>query len=457
MAPAEAAFVKEVPKGPGVMVSKLKIENFKCIKSLEVELAPLTIFIGPNGSGKSSILEALALMAQAATTKTSLITARTGELVSFKDKDALFRDRRTSDWLCLGLSIRPSEEERIAIKEAFEKDAEATGTFLNTPIAKEIIEGRIEEICYVNGISQRGFLHAIYVNGEKLIMYKREEECRPECYPANLHTPGDLFLSEEFLINRHILYFAREIASIIRKRIANKRVKFISAERGAISWYLEARACDNYVGRKGEHVLEILARLMKPVNEEKFLPYELLSKEFGVDRIWVGWDHDNILTSDYKDPWTGTAGLKLPLIGYGSRQLISVIAQLAISEPGDIIMVEEPEISLHPAYQAKLPILFGRAVMEGKQVLVTTHSSYFPLSLPILFDGYILKGETKGGYKEYMVRLKPKDIAIYHVTRGSDGYTQIKRLEIDENGLKEGIPSFIEVEKTILGRYLGGG
>ena len=40
------------------------IENFKCIKSLEVELAPLTIFVGPNGSGKSSILEALALMSQ---------------------------------------------------------------------------------------------------------------------------------------------------------------------------------------------------------------------------------------------------------------------------------------------------------------------------------------------------------------------------------------------------------
>jgi len=45
-------------------IKKLVIKNFKCIKDLSIDLAPLTIFVGPNGSGKSSILEALAFMSQ---------------------------------------------------------------------------------------------------------------------------------------------------------------------------------------------------------------------------------------------------------------------------------------------------------------------------------------------------------------------------------------------------------
>ena len=52
------------------VIKKVVIKNFKCIKELELELAPLTILVGPNSSGKSSILEALALMAQCAKSMT---------------------------------------------------------------------------------------------------------------------------------------------------------------------------------------------------------------------------------------------------------------------------------------------------------------------------------------------------------------------------------------------------
>jgi len=41
---------------------KIKIENFKSIKSIELELAPATLLIGPPASGKSNILDALSLI-----------------------------------------------------------------------------------------------------------------------------------------------------------------------------------------------------------------------------------------------------------------------------------------------------------------------------------------------------------------------------------------------------------
>ena len=41
------------------MLTRVKIENFKCIQSVDVPLSPLTAFVGPNDSGKTTILKAV--------------------------------------------------------------------------------------------------------------------------------------------------------------------------------------------------------------------------------------------------------------------------------------------------------------------------------------------------------------------------------------------------------------
>ncbi len=51
------------------MLEKLRIENYKSIDKLELNLGRVNVFIGENGSGKSNILEAIALGAAAASNK----------------------------------------------------------------------------------------------------------------------------------------------------------------------------------------------------------------------------------------------------------------------------------------------------------------------------------------------------------------------------------------------------
>lgn len=41
------------------MISRLHIANFKCLRDVTLDLAPLTVLIGPNDSGKSCILQAI--------------------------------------------------------------------------------------------------------------------------------------------------------------------------------------------------------------------------------------------------------------------------------------------------------------------------------------------------------------------------------------------------------------
>ena len=51
------------------MIKEIKIENFKSIQSLNLELGRLNVFIGANGSGKSNILEGIAVGMAAMTSK----------------------------------------------------------------------------------------------------------------------------------------------------------------------------------------------------------------------------------------------------------------------------------------------------------------------------------------------------------------------------------------------------
>src|SRR5438270_9933990 len=51
------------------MIRKVRIENYKSIPDLALDLGRATVLIGANGSGKSNILEAIALASAAAQDK----------------------------------------------------------------------------------------------------------------------------------------------------------------------------------------------------------------------------------------------------------------------------------------------------------------------------------------------------------------------------------------------------
>ena len=46
------------------------------------------------------------------------------------------------------------------------------------------------------------------------------------------------------------------------------------------------------------------------------------------------------------------------------------------ARPGQLIVIDEPEMSLHPAAQVELTEFFGMLVNAGLNILITTHSPY---------------------------------------------------------------------------------
>ncbi|MDR2970854.1 MAG: ATP-binding protein, partial [Bacteroidales bacterium] len=47
-----------------------------------------------------------------------------------------------------------------------------------------------------------------------------------------------------------------------------------------------------------------------------------------------------------------------------------------VAEPGDLLMIDEPELNLHPENQCRIARLFCRLIKIGIKVFITTHSDY---------------------------------------------------------------------------------
>ena len=63
-------------------------------------------------------------------------------------------------------------------------------------------------------------------------------------------------------------------------------------------------------------------------------------------------------------------------LGDGLVSLLFLVDALYDSMPGALISIDEPEVSLHPAYQRRFLSLLAEYAME-RQILVATHSPYF--------------------------------------------------------------------------------
>jgi len=80
------------------------------------------------------------------------------------------------------------------------------------------------------------------------------------------------------------------------------------------------------------------------------------------------------------DARTG-ARVNLADTGYGVAQVLPVLLQLYFSRPGQLVLIEEPELHLNPAAQRVLFDLVHEFAAQGRQVIVETHSEHFLLRL----------------------------------------------------------------------------
>jgi predicted ATPase len=68
--------------------------------------------------------------------------------------------------------------------------------------------------------------------------------------------------------------------------------------------------------------------------------------------------------------------LDLTNVGVGVSQVLPILVMSLISEPGSILLFEQPELHLHPRVQSLLADFFLSLSKTGRQCIVETHSEY---------------------------------------------------------------------------------
>lgn len=63
-------------------------------------------------------------------------------------------------------------------------------------------------------------------------------------------------------------------------------------------------------------------------------------------------------------------------VGVGVSQILPVLITVLLAKPGSVVLLEQPELHLHPRVQSLLCDFFLCAARQGKQLIVETHSEH---------------------------------------------------------------------------------
>jgi hypothetical protein len=116
----------------------------------------------------------------------------------------------------------------------------------------------------------------------------------------------------------------------------------------------------------------------------------------------------------------GIPAVDLTSVGVGVSQLLPVIVTCLLSRPSSLILLEQPELHLHPAVQQKLGDFLLACARSGRQLIVETHSEYLVSRL----RRWIAEDESG----ELL-----NAVAVYFVEQREDA-SQFRRVAVNELG-----------------------
>lgn len=138
-------------------------------------------------------------------------------------------------------------------------------------------------------------------------------------------------------------------------------------------------------------------------------------------------------------------GKKLPI--HMSASIVKTMSSLVfylkyIAQKSDLIIIDEPEMNLHPDSQVILTKIFAKLLSQGFRLLISTHSDYIIRE----FNNLIMtsnRGEmVKNVAEKYLYDLNdsinPNDVACYffHFPKPNSKQVSVKNIEIDSFGFE---------------------
>ncbi|MCL6741775.1 DUF3696 domain-containing protein [Sphingomonas sp. RB56-2] len=386
------------------MLRSLRFTNFKSWEKVELNCARITGVFGTNSSGKTSLLQFLLLLKQTKdTTDRAIALELNGEFVELGTiRDAIYKhdEERSIDF---GLSFQldgdyslvdPSGKRTSAITRGNVLDFGAFVSVSKRAPATEWIAYTLGNVTF--SLARReeestSFeLRAEAVGGEKSTFRFVRTQGRPWQLPGPVKSYAFPDQTRTFFQNSG---FLADLESIYEEAL--DRIYYLGPLRNPPERdYLWARSRPTDVGTSGEKAIDaILAateagetRNLKPkahhVPFQEMIAYWLramgMIDSFSVEEIADG---SNLWRARVRTR-KGASEVMLTDVGFGVSQVLPVITLLQYVPEGSTVVLEQPEIHLHPLAQAALAdVIIQAALHRNVQVILESHSEHLLLRL----------------------------------------------------------------------------
>ena len=355
------------------MLSEVELRLFKCFEHLRLPLCPLTVLTGLNASGKSSVIQALVLLHQ-----------------TMHDHEWETRLDLNGSGVQLG-TVSDVVDVVYGRRNAFEIGVTDDDVSYRWAFSGEPGDMSVEVV-------------SVSVAGEE----SRNPEILRRLLPPN----------------------GGSSASSLTSRLRN--LAYITAERvGPLELYqLEDQHAAASVGPHGEHAISLLysgrdEQALPGLALDGTPPTRLSQVIARMRAFFPGFSMriEKIPNANYVTLGLRTSdetGHHRPIhTGFGLTQTLPIVIAAISASEGGILLIENPEVHLHPEGQALMGQFLAEAANAGVQVIVETHSDH-------VLNG-VRRAVKAGGFSS-------DDVAIHFFRPRAEGESQVISPQIDQSG-----------------------
>lgn len=428
------------------MLRRIGLSNFKCWKELDIELAPITLLFGANSSGKTAILQSLLMLKQTVASRDSSQHLNFGggprdyvDLGSYRD-----------------LVLEHDEDEPIGMKLGWDTTAHSVfqrrlSYVRARPISSITLEHSVswrwENDVFVNHLGYRAsgnkyfdcFIrldrrgadsyavdHSDSLQSTYAYIDADEESITEILSPDTVpEAPRNCYLLPLNVQLRDDNDGNRSYEPHFERGFDNLMVKF--RYLGPLRQY--PQRFYQWTGERNTEVVkpdgaDTFAALVSSVRDQSTLREEVAKWLRELDLTETLGIRATGSHSRFYEVTVNIEGVESALldVGFGISQVLPVITMLLSAPEGSIILLEQPELHLHPNAQAGLAdLMLEVAETRHLQLIVESHSEH------------IVRRMQRRIAEASPAFATPENIKMYYCQPGEGGAT-IDEVDVDRFG-----------------------
>ena len=433
----------------------IKVQKFGAIKNAEIDLSKkLSVFCGPNGTGKTY----LAYLIYALTSQynrnigNSLSTDKIKELfennetnitidskVLLEYKSGIFRSVKDNLWNIFALSENKSEK--------YFKDTEIICLTTDNDFLDIINKIEMDEPVKLFGfefniLKKSNSLDINIKLSDKIIKNSDFKNFVDLLLLSSIYSILSFYpitSSTIFPVERNSIYtFSDELSINNNERF--ELIKELSAGKkdiNPIELFFKRTTRYPQPIRDGLRVAEDLENIQK--NNSLFFDFaeeienELLKGKVGIT------SEGNVEFASEKAP-------RIKLSFHQSSSIVKTLSSLVIylkhlASYNDLLIIDEPELNLHPDNQVKLTRIFARLINKGLRLVISTHSDYIirEINNLIMFSNVDAKEDFSSIYnynKGEYINLNDVSAYFFNYKNERAKQTEVTPIKIDKYGFE---------------------